>query len=247
MTGDGSPEPCYRLRGVVRIVSPAFELRIGELNVPRGQVFALLGPTGSGKSTLLRMLAGLEPPTAGEINWHRGPLYASGGLAAIRQAATLVFQRPLPIRGSVRTNVEYGLRIRGSAELGDRVTEVLSQLHLDRVAGQSAASLSGGQLQLVAIARALVLRPDMLLLDEPTAHLDPAHVALVEQAVLQDQRERGTTVIWATHNLFQARRVANHVGLMLDGQLVEQQPTESFFEAPRDPRTGDFVAGKMVY
>ena len=100
---------------------------------------------------------------------------------------------------------------------------------------------------MVAIARALVLRPQVLLLDEPTAHLDPAHVALVEEAVLHDQHERGTTVVWATHNLFQARRVANHVGLMLDGQLVEQQPTEPFFAAPRDPRTRDFVAGKMVY
>jgi len=247
MTGDGSREPCYRLRGVVRVVSPTFELRIGELAVPRGQVFALLGPTGSGKSTLLLMLAGLEPPTAGELAWGDGPLYGNSRPAAVRQSATLVFQRPLPIRGSVRTNVEYGLRIRATADLGDRVAAVLSQLHLDRLAGQSAASLSGGQLQLVAIARALVLRPQVLLLDEPTAHLDPAHVALVEAAVIDDQRERQTTVIWATHNLFQARRVASHVGLMLDGQLVEQQPTDSFFEAPRDPRTCDFVAGRMVY
>jgi tungstate transport system ATP-binding protein len=193
------------------------------------------------------MLAGLAPPTAGELAWRNRPLYGNDGSAAVRQAATLVFQRPLPIRGSVRTNVEYGLRIRGSADLGDRLVAVLSLLHLDRIAGQSAASLSGGQLQLVAIARALVLRPQVLLLDEPTAHLDPAHVALVEESVLQDQRERQTTVIWATHNLFQARRVANHVGLLLEGQLVEQQPTESFFEAPRDSRTCDFVAGRMVY
>jgi tungstate transport system ATP-binding protein len=247
MTAEGSPGDCYRLRGVVRIVSPTFELRIADLAVPRGQVFALLGPTGSGKSTLLRMLAGLEPPTAGELAWRGAAVYSDGAAATLRGAATLVFQRPLPIRGNVRTNVEYGLRMRHAAIDAGRVSEVLARLQLDRLANQSAASLSGGQLQLVAIARAMVLRPEVLLLDEPTSHLDPAHVAIVEQAVLDDQHERGTTVLWATHNLFQARRVAHQVGLLLDGQLVEQQPTSGFFEHPRDPRTSDFVAGKMVY
>ncbi len=245
-----SAEPtddCYRMRGVVRIVSPTFELRIANLAVPRGRVFALLGPTGSGKSTLLRMLAGLERPTAGEMLWRDSPCYRNGEAKDVRQAATLVFQRPLPIRGSVRTNVEYGLRIRGAADRSDRVADVISRLHLEPLASQSAATLSGGQLQLVAIARALVLRPDVLLLDEPTSHLDPAHVALVEEAVLQHQRERGTTVVWATHNLFQARRISHDVGLMLDGQLIEQLPTEVFFESPQDPRTRDFVQGKMVY
>jgi tungstate transport system ATP-binding protein len=241
------PDDCYRLRGVVRIVSPAFELRIANLAILRGRVFALLGPTGSGKSTLLRMLAGLEPPTAGEMMWRGSPCYRNGEAAALRQAASLVFQRPLPIRGSVRANVEYGLRIRGAHDRGDRASDVMSRLHLEPLANQSAATLSGGQLQLVAIARALVLRPDVLLFDEPTSHLDPAHVALVEEAVLHHQRERGTTVVWATHNLFQARRVAHEVGLMLDGQLIEQLPTEAFFESPQDPRTRDFVQGKMVY
>jgi tungstate transport system ATP-binding protein len=247
MSAGSSPDSTYRLRGVVRLVSPSFELRIAELHVPRGQVFGLLGPTGSGKSTLLRMLAGLEPPTAGDLTWREGPFYAGTIPQTVRQAATLVFQRPLPIRGSVRTNVELGLRIRGAPDSQERVKDILARLRLDRVSGQSAATLSGGQLQLVAVARALVLRPEVLLLDEPTSHLDPAHVALVEDAVLQDHRERGTTVIWATHNLFQARRVADHVGLMLDGQLVEQQPTALFFDAPKDQRTRDFVAGKMVY
>lgn len=247
MSADGDSDIDYLLRGLVRIVSPAFELRIANLTVPRGRVFALLGPTGSGKSTLLRMLAGLEPPTAGELHWRESACYRDGQAAALRHAATLVFQRPLPIRGSVRTNIEYGVRIRGVHERGQRVAAILARLHLETLAGQSAATLSGGQLQLVAIARALVLQPDVLLLDEPTSHLDPAHVALVEEAVLTDQRERGTTVIWATHNLFQARRVADEVGLMLDGQLIEQQPTDAFFSDPQDSRTRDFVQGKMVY
>jgi tungstate transport system ATP-binding protein len=246
MSGARDGEACYRLRGVVRVVSPTFELRIGELDVPRGQVFAMLGPTGSGKSTLLRMLAGLESPTAGQLLAGGQPLY-DGGNSALGRAATLVFQRPLPIRGSVRTNVEYGLRVRRERDSARRVNQVLAGLRLDRIAAQSAGSLSGGQLQLVALARALVVHPEVLLLDEPSAHLDPAHVALVEEAVLADQRERGTTVIWATHNLFQARRVADHVALVLDGQVIENGPKPAFFDDPRDARTRDFIAGKMVY
>ncbi|MCH8147419.1 MAG: ATP-binding cassette domain-containing protein, partial [Planctomycetes bacterium] len=107
--------------------------------------------------------------------------------------------------------------------------------------------LSGGQTQLVCLARALVASPDVLLLDEPTANLDPAHVALVEETIREVQRQRGLTVVWATHNLFQVRRVADRVALMLDGQLVEVAATEPFFESPKDSRTADFVQGKMVY
>ena len=102
-------------------------------------------------------------------------------------------------------------------------------------------------MQLVALARALVIEPAVLLLDEATSHLDPAHVALVEEAVIDDCRRRGTTIVWATHNLFQARRVAQHLALLLDGALVEQGPVGRLFEAPENERTRDFLAGRMVY
>ncbi|MBL8056951.1 MAG: phosphate ABC transporter ATP-binding protein, partial [Anaerolineales bacterium] len=96
-------------------------------------------------------------------------------------------------------------------------------------------------------ARALVLEPDVLLLDEPTANLDPYNVGLIERIVTEQNRTRGTTVVVVTHNVFQARRLATRVGLLLNGQLVELAPTEAFFEAPRDPRTAAFVRGDMVY
>jgi tungstate transport system ATP-binding protein len=153
----------------------------------------------------------------------------------------------LPIRGSVRKNLEYGLAVRGIREGRSRVDQILDALRQGRLAEPSAASLSGGQLQLVALARALVIEPNVLLLDEPTSHLDPAHVALVEQVVTADCRRRGTTVVWATHNLFQARRVAQHVALLLDGGLVEQGPVGKLFDSSENERTRDFLAGRMVY
>ena len=106
--------------------------------------------------------------------------------------------------------------------------------------------LTGGEIQLVALARALVLNPEALLLDEPTANLDPARVALVENVIKTVHRERRTTIVWATHNLFQARRVAERVGLLLDGNLVELAPVKEFFETPCDPRTAAFVRGEVV-
>ena len=159
----------------------------------------------------------------------------------------MVFQRPLLLNSSVWANVESGLRWRAIPDRRPRVETALRQLNLLPLADQPARTLSGGQMQLVAVARALVLEPDVLVLDEPTANLDPALVALVEEVIAATHRRRDLTIIWTTHNLFQARRVAERVGLMLDGQLVEVAATDDFFNRPTDPRTAEFVAGRMVY
>ena len=160
---------------------------------------------------------------------------------------TLVHQRPLLLTGNVHFNVAYGLRLRGHRHRVAIVDTMLERLGLNAIAHQSANTLSGGQTQLVALARALVIEPDVLLLDEPTAHLDPAYVALVEETIHEFGQERKMTVVWATHNLFQARRVANRSALLLNGQLVEANGTEEFFTNPSDSRTADFVQGRMVY
>ncbi|MGE0607617.1 MAG: ATP-binding cassette domain-containing protein [Pirellulales bacterium] len=242
-------ETLYELRDVVHGYGPDFSLRVPRLDLPAGQVLALVGPVGAGKSTLLRLLAGLETPRAGQVQFvpHRQPA-ARLSLPA-RRNITLVFQKPLLLDDTVRANVDYPLRLRGgpSQQRHTRVDQILRELHLDELANRPAHTLSGGQAHLTALARALVLQPQVLLLDEPTAHLDPARVALVEAAVLSHHRDRGITVVWATHNLFQARRVASRVSLMLDGQLVETADAETFFQSPADPRTAAFVAGRMVY
>jgi tungstate transport system ATP-binding protein len=123
----------------------------------------------------------------------------------------------------------------------------MALLKLSELSGRQARTLSAGQTQLVAMARALVVAPDVLLLDEPTASLDPARVALVEQAVEAIRAERPMTLVWATHNLFQARRVSHRVAFLWNGKLVEAGATEDIFERPNDARTADFVNGRLVY
>lgn len=237
----------YQLRDVEKRYAERPVVRIASLEVLPGEVLCLVGPTGAGKSTLLRLLAGLEPPTSGVLLFGETPLDGSELPLAVQRQITMIFQRPLLLNGTVQANVEYGPRLRGAPQPAARARETLKRLGLLDAASQFSHVLSGGQTQLVALARALVVEPGVLLLDEPTAHLDPARVALTEEVVTEFQRQRQATLVWATHNLFQARRVAHRVALLLEGRLVEVAPTRDFFEAPSDPRTAAFVQGKMIY
>jgi tungstate transport system ATP-binding protein len=222
-------------------------LSIESLQIAAGELLCLVGPTGAGKSTLLRLLAGLERPAAGRFRFGDWPLDSGELPLETRRRIALVFQRPLALTGTVRANVEYGLRLRGLRREAARVQTAIDQLGLTPLAPRDARSLSGGETQLMALARALVLEPEVLLLDEPTAHLDPARVTLVEGAVRDFRSRHAATVVWATHQLFQARRVADRVALLLDGRLVEAAGAAQFFTAPADPRTAAFVRGEMIY
>jgi len=238
----------YEVHDLAKRHDAAFSLSIDRLDVAAGEVLCLVGPTGSGKSTLLRLLAGVDAADSGEIRLLGERLSDNEALLDRKRQMTLVFQRPLMLAGSVRANVAYPLRLRGQNRRQDTAIEqLLQRLQLADLAGQPAQTLSGGQTQLVALARALVAQPRVLLIDEPTASLDPARVALVERVLAEDHAQRATTIVWATHNLFQARRVADRVALLLGGRLIELAPMAQFFESPADPRTADFVQGKMIY
>jgi tungstate transport system ATP-binding protein len=237
----------YQLTGVTKGYGGPPVLQLDHLEVFSGEVLCLVGPTGSGKSTFLRLLSTLESPTGGELQFADQRINGKVMPLETQRRVTLVFQRPVLLSGTVRANVEYGLRLRGSARRWPLAEQVLEDLGLAGLAGRSARTLSGGETQLVALARALVLEPEVLLLDEPTANLDPARVARVEEVVTRVNRQHQTTVVWATHNIFQARRVAHRVALLLDGRLVELATARDFFEAPRDPRTAAFIRGEMVY
>ena len=236
----------YCLEGLRKSYEGRAVVDVERLEVRAGEVLALVGPSGAGKSTLLRLLNFLEPPTAGTIVY-RGRSFCDDRVPiSIRREITTVFQRPALLRGSVRRNVAYGLGLRGQRD-DRRVEQMLTQVGLDGLAKAKAQRLSGGEMQRVALARALVIQPTVLLLDEPTANLDPYNVALIEDIVRRQNREAGTTVVLVTHNVFQARRLATRVGLMLSGRLIEIGPTPQFFDSPADPRTAAFVHGEMVY
>ncbi len=224
-------------------------LQIDSLQVERGEFFALVGPSGAGKSTLLRLMGLLETPMRGEVSLHLNahPVNANTASIADRRQLTMVFQRPVLLSRSVRANVAFGLRLRGKRNHSDQIEQTLKRVSLAHLVDAKAHTLSGGEMQRVAVARALVLEPQVLLLDEPTANLDPYNVRLIEDLVREQHRDYGTTIIMVTHNVFQAQRLATRVGLILDSELVEVAPTEQFFNAPSDPRARAFVQGDLVY
>jgi tungstate transport system ATP-binding protein len=241
-------EPVYQLREVTKVYDGRQVLHIDRLDVYRSEILALVGPSGAGKSTLLRLLNFLEPPTGGAIRFLDAQFDASHEVPlSLRRRVTTVFQRPILLNRSVDANVRYGLRLRGRDGAADQVTDVLEQVGLEDLSGHRARTLSGGEAQRVSLARAMVLDPEVLLLDEPTANLDPYNVGLIEGIVRSLNAARGTTIVVVTHNIFQARRLADRVGLLLEGQIVELADKEAFFESPHDPRTAAFVRGEMVY
>ena len=241
-------EPVYQLHAVTKVYEGRRVLNVERLDVYRGEILALVGPSGAGKSTLLRLLNFLEPPTSGTIRFLDAVFDATHSIPlSLRRRVTTVFQSPILLNRSVHANVRYGLRLRGQNDAAGQITGVLEQVGLTDMAGQRARTLSGGEAQRVSLARAMVLDPEVLLLDEPTANLDPYNVGLIEGIVRSLHAAQGTTIVVVTHNIFQARRLADRVGLLLEGQIVELADTTAFFERPQDPRTAAFVRGEMVY
>lgn len=238
--------PVYHLTDVSKSYDGRCVLRVEELDVRRGEILGVIGPSGAGKSTLLRLLDFLELPTRGTITF--GSHRTNGSLPPLsaRRRVTQVFQRPVLLSRSVFDNVAYGLRIRGGNHTASAVRGVLEEVGMADLADAQAHTLSGGEAQRVALARALVIEPEVLLLDEPTANLDPANVKIIEK-IVWDANAQDTTVVLVTHNIFQARRLAHRVAFLLEGELVEVGSKEQIFEAPADERTAAFVRGDMVY
>ncbi|MGH8575904.1 MAG: ATP-binding cassette domain-containing protein [Gammaproteobacteria bacterium] len=198
----------------------------------------VLGPNGAGKSLLLRLCHGLIPPSTGRILWAED--------AAKGQA--MVFQRPVLLRRSVAGNLAYPLRLLGLGreERERRVAEALAMAGLTPLADRYARSLSGGEQQRLALARAWVRRPEVLFLDEPTANLDPAATRQVE-AIVKRFRDTGTKVVMSTHDLGQARRLAEEVLFLHRGRLLEQAQAEHFFAGPATAEACAFVRGELLW
>ena len=236
----------YRLTDLQQTYNGRRVLDIDRLDVGRGEVLAVLGPSGSGKSTLLRLLNFLEQPSGGTLIFD-GQMVDDRLLLEQRRRVTTVFQRPALLRRSVADNIGYGLKLRGEKLPDDELAAWLDRLGLAHLARQRADKLSAGEAQRVALARALVLRPDVLLLDEPSANLDPYNIGLIERLVAEAHAETGMTVVWVTHDIFQARRVAGRVAFLLGGRLVEVADVATFFTAPKTPQAAAFLRGELVY
>jgi tungstate transport system ATP-binding protein len=238
----------YELQNTTKAYEGQPVLQVNELAIERGEIFSVVGPSGAGKSTLLRLLNFLEPPTTGSILFLGQEFTASRPMPlGLRRRVTTVFQRPILLNRTVWSNVSYGLRLRGQRGRDTEIEMALEQVGLKALSGRQARTLSGGEAQRVALARAMVLQPDALLLDEPTANLDPYNVGLIEDILRVVRQEKGSTLVLVTHNIFQAKRLADRVALLLEGELIEVAPVDAFFDSPRDARTAAFVRGEMVY
>lgn len=212
-----------------------------DLVLAEGKRSVILGANGAGKSLLLRLLHGLEHPDGGHVLWQGKRLSKS---ARLEQA--MVFQRPVMLRRSVLENIRFALRARGigGAERKRRTQEALDLARLEDVAHRPARVLSGGEQQRLTIARALVMQPRLLLLDEPTASLDPASTAMIEAMVLAASTG-GMTTVMVTHDRGQASRLAEEVFVMHAGQIHEHGPAKRVLTTPNSKAAQAWLAGDL--
>jgi putative ABC transport system ATP-binding protein len=235
--------PAFTLRGVTKLrYHPAADgLQAGAAladvtaEIPDRSLCLLLGPSGSGKSTLLRLLNRLEDPDRGEIRLDGTPL-CDLPVLALRRRVVMVGQQPAMFPGTVGDNLSYALRLRSlpRAEIDGRTRESLSQVGLpDELLERPADRLSVGQQQRVCLARALALRPEALLLDEPTAALDPASAGIILRLVCDLQTEMGLTVVYVTHRLAEAQALGGTALLLDNGRIVESGETRSVLAGGR--------------
>ena len=210
-----------------------------DLTFTAGGRTVLLGPNGAGKSTLLRVLHGLVASSSGSIVW--------GNVTRRPQGQAMVFQRPVMLRRSAADNVRYALDLAGvrGVEANARIAEALDEVGLRALASRPARVLSGGEQQKLAFARVWALRPEVLFLDEPTASLDPAAARSVER-IIADIQARGTTIVMTTHNLVQAKRLADDILFLHAGRVTERTPAQEFFATPRSAEAAAFLEGERL-
>ncbi len=231
-----------RLERVVYAAGGKMLIEETDLEIAAGPRTLVLGPNGAGKSLMLRLCHGLIRPTSGRIIW-LGP---DG--ARPRQHQAMVFQRPVMLRRSAAANIGYALSVRGysSDERRRRTADALAATGLADLADMPARVLSIGEQQRLALARAWALHPQVLFLDEPTANLDPAATRAVEEIVLRIHRS-GTKIVMTTHDLGQARRLADEVLFLYRGRLIEHAPAAAFFQSPSTPEAAAFIRGDLLW
>ncbi len=218
------------------------------ISVHNGELLAIIGPSGVGKTTLLRVMNGLLEPDDGRVFLMSETLnFEVDSDLETRRKMAFLSQNPYPFKKKVWDNIAYPLRLRDEGEIEDKVSDALEYVNLLDKSDRMANTLSSGELQRMAFARATVFEPQILLLDEFTAHLDPYNISVLEDAVEGYVEEKEAAVVIVTHNLFQAKRISHSTAFLFDGGIVERDETGKIFEEPEDERTEAFVNGEMVF
>jgi len=220
-------------------------------SIEDSEIFTFIGPSGSGKTTILRLIDMLERPTSGNI-------FIDGTDVAtlkdreripLRRRMSMVFQKPSPLRGSVFDNVAIGLWFRkvGSGEIQERVPEALELVGLKGYEERKAGTLSGGEMQRVAIARAIATKPEVLLLDEPTANLDPVSTEKIENLISALKERFGITVILSTHDMVQGQRLADRIAVVIDGRIGQVGTSKEIFYHPMNRAVATMVGVENIF
>jgi len=209
-----------------------------------GKIVVLIGVNGAGKTTLMRIIAGLEEANRGSISFNGQSINPK----ELRMIATMVFQKTVMFNRSVYDNVAFGLEVRKARdqEIAEKVPNALHSLGLTNFEKRNARKTSGGEQQRISLARAFVLNPQILLLDEPTANLDPNSAMIIERAITSRKKE-DEIIIMATHNLAQARRLADEIIHIYNGRIVERSSPNEFFNNPQSEITRKFISGELEY
>ncbi len=238
----GPPLLPLELRGLTYEANGKRVIDCLDLTIEEPGITVIMGPNGAGKSVLLRLMHGLVTPTGGEILWAGKRIDRE---LARRQA--MVFQKPVLLRRSAAANIRHALGLRGidRSERATRVGDALKLAGLERHAAAPARVLSGGEQQRLCLARALSLEPEVLFLDEPTASLDPATTLAIERLLIETQR-RGIKIIVVTHDVGQAKRLAQEVIFLHHGRIIERGAAKSFFDEPQTEAARSFVGGGLV-
>jgi molybdopterin-binding protein len=218
------------LRNVTKAFDDKIVLENVNLQVQQGEIMALLGPNGSGKTTLLKILAFIEKPSKGAV-YFRGKEVTNRNMEQKRMESTMVFQKTMVFNTTVYNNVAYGLKVRklSKSMIDEKVGMALRLVRLEDFEERHAKKLSGGEQQRVALARALVLNTNLLLLDEPTANLDPKNASIIEEVIATINRKLDITIVVATHNMLQAKNLPNRVALISDGKISDLRTASEIF------------------
>ena len=225
-------EVLLRVKELKKIYNDKIVLNIDSSSFEKSKIYAIVGPNGSGKTTLINILSLLDKPNSGYLFYKEQNIYnnSTTNILKIRRQMTLVHQKPFLFQTSVFNNISYGLKIRGfsAQDIKDKIIKVLKMVGLPSFEKRDSYQLSGGEVQRVVIARALALGPEILFLDEPTANIDMRHIDVIERIIKKINQKTKTTVIFATHDLSQAYRLADETISLLDGKIVSHVPENIF-------------------